>query len=344
MRRIPTNERVGAELVPLFRRHLELCKVRPGETVLSFTNTMTNPAYASALFGACLDIGAEVFQVTVPSNNDWLRSRTIVETWKSVDMAVGMLASMETHWIYSDAHNEALEAGTRTLMIEEPEDVLRRLFPTDEVRARVEAGGRLMERARTLRVTSDAGTDLVLSKEGRQAGTQYGISDSPGRWDHWPSGMVSTAPVEGSAEGTLVIDEGDILLALGRYVNAPIRCTLRDGRVVNMEGGADARLLRDFFEGASDERAYIVSHIGWGAEHRARWNLVGLRYWEGGGVMDAESYYGNMLIAFGANFFRNLGGQNHTDFHLDIPTRNHSLWLDDVQIIDRGRFLIPELT
>jgi 2,5-dihydroxypyridine 5,6-dioxygenase len=343
MRRVPTNERVGAELVPLFRRQLELCKVKPGETVLSFTNTLTNPAYASALFGACLDIGADVFEVTVPSNNDWLRSRTIIDTWKAVDVAVGLLASMETHWIYSDAHNEALDAGTRTLMIEEPEDVLRRLFPNEQVRARVEAGGRILEPGETLRIASDAGTDLRLSKKGRIAGIQYGYSDVPGRWDHWPSGMVSCAPLEESAEGTLVIDEGDVLLAMGRYVSTPISLTLREGRVTNIDGGADARLLRDYFEGARDDRAYRVSHIGWGAEDRARWNVVGLRYWEGGGVMDAECYYGNMLIAFGSNFFRNLGGENHVDFHFDIPTRNHSFWVDDVQVLDRGHFLVAEL-
>ena len=40
--------------------------------------------------------------------------------------------------------------------------------------------------------------------------------------------------------------------------------------------------------------------------------------------MDTESYYGNMLIAFGANFTYKLGGKNRANFHFDIPTRNHS--------------------
>ena len=35
--------------------------------------------------------------------------------------------------------------------------------------------------------------------------------------------------------------------------------------------------------------------------------------------MDTESYYGNMLIAFGANFFRKLGGQNRAEFPLRHP-------------------------
>jgi hypothetical protein len=50
-----------------------------------------------------------------------------------------------------------------------------------------------------------------------------------------------------------------------------------------------------------------------------------------------------MLIAFGRNFFRGLGGANRVPMHLDIPTRNHSFWVDDTQVLDRGKFLISEL-
>jgi 2,5-dihydroxypyridine 5,6-dioxygenase len=344
MRRVPTNAPVGAELVPMFKRHLELCKVEAGQTVVEFTNTMTNPVFPSALLGASGLIGADFFQIVVPANNEWMKSRAIMDAWKSADLVIGMLQSTDTHWIYSDAHNEALDAGARTLMIEEPEDILRRLFPTEKIRERGVAGQDLLAAGNKIRITSDAGTDLTLGKEGRKAAVQYGVSDVSARWDHWPSGMVSTAPIENSAEGTLVIDEGDVLLALGRYVESPVRLTFREGRVVQIEGRTDARLMRDFFEAARDDRAYLVSHIGWGTEDRARWNVVGLRYWEGGGVMDSESYYGNMLIAFGSNFFRNLGGENHVGFHLDVPTRNHSFWIDERQVIDRGRFTVAELT
>jgi len=343
MRRVSTNPAVGGELVPLFKRQLELCSIKSGEAVIAFTNTMTNPSYSAALFGAAGVLGADLYQIVVPANNDWMRSRAIIDAWRSADLVIGMLQSTDTHWVYSDAHNEALEAGTRTLMIEEPEDVLRRLFPSERVTARVMASQRILGPGSTLRITSDAGTDLRLRKDGRIAAVQYGYADAPGRFDHWPSGMVSTAPIEESAEGTLVIDAGDVLLPLGRYAESPIRCTFREGKAIAIEGGADARLMRDFLESARDEGAFMLSHIGWGSEDRARWSVVGLRFWEGGGVMDSEGYYGNMLIAFGANFFRNLGGKNRANFHMDVPTRNHSFWVDETQVMDRGTFLIPEL-
>jgi hypothetical protein len=59
--------------------------------------------------------------------------------------------------------------------------------------------------------------------------------------------------------------------------------------------------------------------------------------------MDAEAFYENVLIAFGQNFFRNLGGENRAAFHFDIPMRNHSFWVDDIQVLDRGKFVPPQL-
>ncbi len=340
MRRVPTTAATGAELVPLFRDHLELCKVRPGETVLGFTDTMSNQVYSIALAAAARVLGADYFQIVVAADESWMESRAIIDAWKGSDLVV---VTATTEWIYSDAHNEALDAGARTLMLLEPEDMLRRMFPIPEIRRRAEVSEALLAAGTTLHIESEAGTDLTLSYEGRPVMTQYGYTDAPGRWDHWPSGQVVVAPLEHSAEGTLVLDEGDCLLNLGRYVMSPVTMELREGSIVSIEGGADARLARDHFESPRDKRSYGVSHIGWGYEHRANWNALGLRFWESGGVMDTESYYGNMLIAFGANFVRILKGENRAPFHFDIPTRNHSIWVDDRQIIDRGSFVIPEL-
>ena len=340
MRRVPNTPAAGAELVPLFGDHLKLCDVKPGETVLGFTDTMSNDAYVTALAGAARVLGANFFQIVVAGDEEWMKSQAIIDAWKGSDLVVGMLT---TGWIYSDAHNAALDAGARTLMIEEPEDMLRRMFPIPEIRRRAEVSQALMEEGTTLRIWSEAGTDLTLRYEERPVGIQYGYSDEPGRWDHWPSGQVAVAPLEHSAEGTLVLDEADCLINLGRYIMSPIHMELREGNIVSIEGGADARLAKELFEMPRDQRAYGVSHIGWGYEHRANWNALGLRHWEWGGVMDTESYYGNMLIAFGSNFMRGLDGENRVPFHFDIPTRNHSIWVDDRQIIDRGRFVIPEL-
>lgn len=228
--------------------------------------------------------------MTFPTDIKTLNSKAIMNAWKSADMIIGMTSAIG--WLYSDAHNEALKAGARTLMVFEPVDILRRLFPCEEVRQRTINGAKLLDKGKILRITSDAGTDLTMSKEGRRGNAQYGISDIEGRWDHWPSGLVACAPLEGTAEGTMVIDSGDILLDLGRHVQSRIKLTIREGNIVKFEGGTDAKLLKSYFEAGKEKNAYQVSHIGWGTEHRAQWHTIGLKFWEGGGIMDSESYYG----------------------------------------------------
>jgi len=141
----------------------------------------------------------------------------------------------------------------------------------------------------------------------------------------------------------MVIEVGDILLHLGRYVRSPIKLTIREGKIVKFEGGFDAKLLQGYFEAAKEKNAYQVSHIGWGTEHRAQWHSIGLNFREVGGLMDSESYYGNMQIAFGSNFTSDLGGKNVCKFHIDIPCRNHSFYVDNQLVVDKGVIIPPAL-
>lgn len=341
MNRFPSSHLFTAELFTLFKNHLKLCKVKEGETVILFTETEFNEQYPAACLAAARELGAESFLMTFPTDIKTLNSKAIMNAWKSADMIIGMTSAIG--WLYSDAHNEALKAGARTLMIFEPVDILRRLFPCEEVRQRTINGAKLLDKGKILRITSDAGTDLTMSKEGRPGNAQYGISDIEGRWDHWPSGLVACAPLEGTAEGTMVIDSGDILLDLGRHVQSRIKLTIREGNIVKFEGGTDAKLLKSYFEAGKEKNAYQVSHIGWGTEHRAQWHTIGLKFWEGGGIMDSESYYGNMQIAFGSNFMDAFKGKNVCRFHFDIPCRNHSFYVDNQLVIDKGVIIPTEL-
>ena len=115
--------------------------------------------------------------------------------------------------------------------------------------------------------------------------TQYGYTDTPGRWDHWPSGFVFTGGADDSIDGKVVIASGDILLPHKLYVQSPIELTIEQGRIVDIRGGVDADLLRDYMESFDDERAYGISHIGWGLDHRARWSgFVDRLAWHGHGT------------------------------------------------------------
>lgn len=319
----------ATELVGLFRQVLNGCKLTSDETLLLFTDTKFYPPYPAAFMAAGQEIGAEVIQMTVPSTLSEISSDYIRDAWKAADLVIGM---SQVQWLYSRAHDEARKSGTRALMVIEPIDVLRRLSPDGNVRRRGRAGVPVLTAGKEMRITSKNGTDFVVNKEGREAYTLYGLADEPGKWDHWPQGLVTFFAAPGQGDGKIVVDPGTVFLKFRRHSTEPVELTVREGRIVKFEGGTEARLVEEWFAQWNDSRAYELAHVGWGTEHRADWNVVG---------MDSEAYYANFLIAFGRNIFWPVGGDNDVAAHWDFCCLDHDIYLDDQVIVENGE-IIPE--
>lgn len=349
-RRLPTSHLAATELIDFFKEALQLNAVQEGETVLVYGDSNTQPHYKAAFMGAAMGLGANAVDMTVPTTSPavqpWgkyskqLGESLIAQAWKAADLVIDLTTGMGQ--LYGQVTTEALRSGTRVLRLTDPIDILRRNHPDPENKRKALAAREVMAPAKKIRFTSNAGTDLTMDKTGRPAAIQYGIADTPGHWDLWPAGQVACAPIEGSAEGKLVINVGDILLPLGRYVGDPITCPVEGGRIVEIQGkGVDAFLLRDWFASWKDPNAYIVSHIGWGFLETALWTRMTHKWEETGGVMDAESFNGDVQIAFGNNLAFTLQGKNDTRAHIDIDCRDCSFYLDDQLIVENG-VIIPE--
>lgn len=332
----------SADLVAAFRTELDLCRVSPGETVLIFTDPrFVHPEYVPAAFAAARTLGAEVYVMTA-QGDQMMDDRLVRAAWNNADMILGMsmLPRGIGSWMYTDTSNDALKAGARVLMVQEPFAGLQRMLPNENIRRRGLIGAQMMEEAKEIHVTSAAGSDYVMRKEGRKGAYQCGIADAPGRWDHWPSGMVACAPLEDSTEGIYVVEPGDVLLGLWRHAQNQVRMTFEKGRITRIEGGSDAYLLQAYLDSHGDDGAYRVSHAGWGTDERADWGAIG---------MDSESKYGTILVALGRNVFDaptehcGLGGVNNSTAHCDICCRNTSLWLDGRLIVENEQFMVPDL-
>lgn len=327
----------SADLTPHFERTLRLCKVQGGETVLIFTDPLfPHPAYPAAALAAASTLGAQVYILTAQSDQD-IEDKVIRAAWTHADMILGMSFLPGSHsWMYSDVHSEALAAGARVLMVQEPPATLKRLPPTAEIRRISLAGAQRMEQAREVRITSPAGTDLTLRKDGRIGAYQCGVADEPGRWDHWPTGMVYCAPLEDSAEGVLVVQPGDVLLTSLQHARSEVRLTFRGGRVQSVAGGAEAMQIAAMLRAAGDDGADRLAHAGWGTDPRADWRVVG---------MDSESLAGAITVALGRNIFASparhcgLGGVNRSRLHFDMCMLGTSLYLDGELVVDAGQLV-----
>ena len=203
------------------------------------------------------------------------------------------------------------------------------------------AGGERIAKARHVHVTNGHGSDLAMDKAERPSAVQYGMADEPGRWDHWATGLVCTTPVEESVEGTLVIPPASIVFPFERYTTEPITIRFSGGMAEAIEGGREAVMLRDLLATQTNQNCRRVAHVGWGVEHRARWDMLAIRGWDNAGGVESRSVYGNVLIALGEN--RDLGGQNAAPLHIDISLRDTAIALDGEPVADSGRILDPAL-
>jgi len=329
----------------LAERELVACGVEPGATVAVLTQGSARATYAEAFRTAALRIDAFTFTIDLPDDGlvrgaGELGVRaaetglggfcpSAVAACRDSDLVVDLV-----FLLWSREKEEILAGGSRILTCIEPLDVLARLAPTSLQRTRALACRERLERATRLRVTSPAGTDLVYELGQYGYIHQYGIADQPGRWDHFASSLVGTVARDGGVNGQLVFQPGDILFPYKRYFEGPVRVVVEAGTIVQVEGGTDALLMREYVESFGDERGWAISHIGWGLNENARWDA--LLTGSGGGIgMDSRSFLGSVMFSTGPN--AEFGGTNDTPCHMDMPLRGCSLWLDDELVIDDGQ-------
>jgi 2,5-dihydroxypyridine 5,6-dioxygenase len=336
--------KLDAEMLDLFLRELTLCGVKHGETVVVLTAGDEWAEYANAFMAAAVRLGASTFNlnvrreernaVGVQGRHPLVGNELAMRTLKSASMVIDMVGLL-----FSREQAEIQAAGVRILRVMEPFHILKQMFPTEDLRRRVEYAKGLLEKARQLRFTSAAGTDVVYQLGQYPVRSEYGYTFEPGRWDHFPSGFSFTQGNDGGIDGVVVLQPGDIFCAFKQYVQNRVVLRVERGMVVDISGdGMDAQLLKSYMDSFNDPRAYAISHIGWGLNEKARWYQFSVtRQLSAEHVMNALSFYGNVLFSLGPNL--ELGGTNDTACHLDLPMHGCSLWLDEVQILRERRRL-----
>ena len=336
------------DLIQAWKQVLSLSKLERGQLVTDLTSSSTNPQTLStsniapatkcAIFNRLdlLPVNGEkalsrdslAYLGTTPLTGN----RAAIAALKESDLVLDLMTLL-----FSPEQHDILKAGTKILLAVEPPEVLVRMVPTMADRARVAAASAKLGKAKEMHVTSPAGTDVRFKLGQFPAISEYGFVDEPGRWDHWPSGFALTWANEGEADGTIVMERGDILLPMKSYIQDRIHFRIEKGFVTSIEGGVDAEILSEYMASYNDRDAYAMSHIGWGLQPRAKWSTLGLYDREATIGMDARAFEGNFLFSFGPN--NEAGGSRTTACHIDIPMRNCTIALDGEGVVRNGKVL-----
>jgi 2,5-dihydroxypyridine 5,6-dioxygenase len=341
-----TQELNPARLPALFRQQLELCRVKKGETVAVVSDLTTRPEYVEAAFVAAEELGAEIYEMVVSSAPSWTkvgvptigRCKGTLEALCAADMLLIFHIPLFTSWL-----KKVMDAGARVLMVHDAPDDLAELMAPPGLKEAMKYAESLYRKTKWVRVTRGDGTDLTYECGDYPVMTQWGYADEPGHFDLWGAGHIHTFPNEGSAQGSVTISPGDmIILPYCRYVTDPIHLKIRDGHIVDLDGGLDAKLMRDWLEdgksGSDDRDPYALSHLGWGMNPQARWYWMGLH----GDQPErnraaARVFAGNFLFSTGPN--TQGGGNRSTKGHYDVPMRDCNIELDGKTIIAGGRIV-----
>jgi leucyl aminopeptidase (aminopeptidase T) len=175
------------------------------------------------------------------------------------------------------------------------------------------------------RVTAPNGTDVTVTIEGRPALEVTPIKkrgQMMGPVPLWAE--VAFAAVEDGTNGTVVVDGVMLGIGLAGQVKEPITWTVRNGRCVKIEGGAEADRLREVISGVPD--ADVIGEFAFGTSERSPY-----------GSPSEKGRLGTVHFALGDNHNAYPGGQNVSSLHLDGVILNASL-----QIVDDGTWIIRD--
>ena len=114
------------------------------------------------------------------------------------------------------------------------------------------------------------------------------------------------------------------MVGIGK-LNAPLRVTVKDGKLRSIEG-AESERLSILLE--NDANA-TLGELGIGTNEAAILSGV---------ILEDEKVYGTVHIAFGTN--KSFGGVNKAGCHMDGIILKPTLYLDGEKVIDNGEFLV----
>jgi len=183
----------------------------------------------------------------------------------------------------------------------------------------------VLEGKKLCRVTSEKGTDLTVSIEGRPALEVTPIKkrgQMMGPVPLWAE--VAFAAVEDRTEGTIVVDGVMLGIGLPGQVEAPIRWTLEGGRCTKIEGGSEADRLREVIAGV--DGADVIGEFAFGTSERSPF-----------GSPSEKGRLGTVHFALGDNHNAYPGGQNVSSLHLDGVVLDASL-----QVVDDGTWILRD--
>jgi leucyl aminopeptidase (aminopeptidase T) len=187
-------------------------------------------------------------------------------------------------------------------------------------------------RARFVRATTPAGTDIRAEMNSEYKWLKTSGIISRDKWGNLPGGEIFTTP--GEVNGVFVVDGvvGDYLCAqFGLLEKAPLTIEIAKNRIVSCRS-ENPELQREFEAYThTDENSDRVGEFAIGTNIGVERVI--------GNILQDEKFPG-IHIAFGNPYGEHTGAPWRSTTHIDVVGLRFNIWIDDEPIMREGKFLI----
>lgn len=228
---------------------------------------------------------------------------------------------------HTEARKAATDAGARVAsMPGVTGEMLARVMGADMrlVRKRGTRLARVLGAGAEARITCARGSDLRMGLVDRTAIVDAGQLNKRGAFGNIPCGEAFIAPVEGTGEGTLIVDGS--IAGIGK-VEMPIELGVEAGHLTAASGSEGAQLIGMLEEQGGPEGTNLAE-LGLGTNEAAMLT---------GSILEDEKILGSAHVAFGAS--KAIGGTVQTEVHLDCVVLEPTVEVDGETIVQAGRLV-----
>lgn len=321
----------------------DLVKVKEGESVLITVDSIADFRVVEDMAKAAEMLGAKTMVAyhSTPKGYGAITMPYLPDPLKACVDKTDVWIEMNNQWLlYSPIWDAAVTNGrTRQVMLGglSIEQYYRCIGAID-----LDAQGKfqntlteMTKKAKTMRITNEAGTDITFENDpDRPVANEFDYSVPGG---HFMIGQIGWAPKEDTINGVISFDgtiSGGGDAELGR-LEEPVNYIVKNGRIQDITGGAQAKKLKAYYASLNDDNMYIAAHVCYGVNPNAKLD---------GCTTEDERVWGSTQWGFGHQGSCYSGGApRNAVSHIDGICLDCSIWLDGVQILDHGKYIEPTL-
>ncbi len=320
----------------------ELFKLKEGEEFVITADTESDPRVVDATARAAFAVGAKPIVVWLASPlgvgkaaDPMLPQRSLTALLKEADAWV----EFNNEWLlYSTPWDIAMKENKKLrylCLVGMNADMMVRCIGRVNYPVLREFQTKVVEltkKAKRMRITTPAGTDVTFENDPEHPILlEVGYADTPG--PHMMAGQIGWTPKLGTVNGVIVFD-GSLVPPIGKLEH-PVKLHVENDRIVKIEGEKEAREFEAWLKSFEDPNMFLMAHVCYGFHPGAKLT---------GDILEDERVWGCTEWGIG-----NVGPMllppdgRPAKSHTDGICLNSSVWLDDVQLLDEGKVVHPEL-